>query len=308
MHPICYELRIAVGDAQKEALIDLLGDLGETNFVEGALDFDVEFDYDYEHLAHDYYADLVHNVPLILYSEDLSHLEALKANIEAQAPLRDIRLPESAFALAPLADQNWRESWKASFKPIDVNGIFCILPPWEDKTTFAQPHKIVIDPGMAFGTGQHETTRLCLDIFLRLPTPARVFDVGMGSGILAIAANMRGSTDVLGCDIDPVCVDIAVENATINEVKHCRFTATPIDAIAEKDFDLVFANIQIKPLLRIFPDICARTSANGHIIISGILESERQEFLEALARFEVDVLSVEQLGHWLGILCRLKQR
>lgn len=301
--PLCYELRVSIDDAQKEALVSLLNDLGETTFVEGAVDCDVEFEYNYEHVSHDYYAELAHNVPLSLYGEDLAHLERLRSDLLARADEYGLLLTDAAITLAPIADQNWRDSWKASFKPVDVAGTFVILPPWEDPASFMHPHKIIIDPGMAFGTGQHETTRLCLEMFLNLPTPARVFDVGSGSGILAIAASMAGSAFLLGNDIDAESVKIARENASANGVHNVVFTDATVDAIPEKDFDLIFANIQFKPLSKIFPDITARLAPGGHVLISGILAAEVDEFRDVLASHGAHVLEVKQMGHWTGILC-----
>lgn len=303
-HPICYELRIHISDEHKEQLTDLLHELGEHSFVEGAYDFEVEFEYDYEHLSRDYYGQLVSQVPVIVYSEDLTHLESLKASLLELATQRSVPLQPEQVVLQPIADQNWRESWKASFQPLDIGGKFAILPPWEAPENFAQPHKIVIDPGMAFGTGQHETTKMCLQLLLELPSvPPRVFDVGTGSGILAIAAGMLGCTDILGCDIDENSVEIARENAQLNRVPQARFTATPISEIKETEFDLVFANIQMKPLLKIFGEIAGHTMQGGTIIVSGVLCSEIDEFRALAAQHGVRVMRVVTLGHWSGIVC-----
>lgn len=303
-HPICYELRIHIADEHKEQLTDLLHELEEHNFVEGAFDFEVEFEYDYEHLSRDYYGQLVSQVPVIVYSEDLAHLETLKNSLLALTIERAVPLHSHQIHLQPIADQNWRESWKASFQPIDIGGQFAILPPWEAPENFSQPHKIVIDPGMAFGTGQHETTKMCLQLLLALPTvPPRVFDVGTGSGILAIAAGMLGCTDILGCDIDENSVEIARENAQVNEVPQARFTATPISEIEETEFDLVFANIQMKPLLKIFGEIAGHTRKGGTIIVSGVLSSEIDEFRALAMEHKVQVNQVITLGHWSGIVC-----
>jgi ribosomal protein L11 methyltransferase len=306
--PTCYELRIAIDDGRKDALVELLHALGENEFVEGAVDCDTEVDYDPAGVPSDQYDDFARGSPVIFYDEDRERLETLRANVLARAGDAGLNLGEAAFHLAPLADQNWRESWKASFRPIDVKGVFVILPPWEDPQAFAQPHKIIIDPGMAFGTGQHETTRLCLEMLLELPSiPARVLDVGTGSGILAIAARMRGSALAWGNDVDPQSVLVAKENSRVNGVDdgHTLFTEETAGAIARPDggFDLVFANIQIKPLMRITPEIlgCARVGAP--VLFSGILAEEVDEFLAYLALMPVRVIATRRLGHWMGIHC-----
>lgn len=303
-YPICYELRIHIGDTHKDTLIDILHEYDEHNFVEGALDCDVEFEYDYEHLSRDYYGELVKQVPVILYSEDLSHLQTLKANLLTEASARQIPLTSQQLILQPIADQNWRESWKASFKPIDIAGQFAILPPWENPAEFAHPHKIIIDPGMAFGTGQHETTKLCLELLLEIkPVPQSIFDVGTGSGILAIAAAMLGSQDILGCDIDENSVHIAQVNARDNNIHNARFVSTDIADITETNFDLVFANIQLRPLTKIFGDIVGHTRPGGTIIVSGILKTEIDDFCALVESREAIVKKVVTLGHWSGIVC-----
>lgn len=303
-HPICYELRIHIDDKHKDALVDALHEFDEHNFVEGALDCDVEFEYDYEHLSRDYYGELVRQVPVILYSEDLPHLQGLKDNLLAEMKSRAIPLSEKQIVLQPIADQNWRESWKASFKPIDISGRFAILPPWENPADFPQQHKIIIDPGMAFGTGQHETTRLCLELLLEQKgVPEKVLDVGTGSGILAIAASMLGSKFIIGNDIDENSVHIAQVNAKDNGIHDARFVSTAIDEISETDFDLVFANIQLRPLTKIFGDIVGHTRHGGTIIVSGILTTEIDDFRALVERSGSIVKKVVTLGHWSGIVC-----
>jgi ribosomal protein L11 methyltransferase len=303
-HPICYELRIHTEDSNKDTLIEILHEYDEHNFVEGALDCDVEFEYDYEHLTRDYYGELVKQVPVILYSEDLAHLQNLRGNLLTEAASGRIPLKAEQLTLQPIADQNWRESWKASFKPIDIAGQFAILPPWENPKDFSQPHKIVIDPGMAFGTGQHETTKLCLELLLEAnPVPVSIFDVGTGSGILAIAAAMLGSTNILGCDIDESSVHIAKVNAHDNGINNARFVATPIDKIEETNFDLVFANIQLRPLTKIFGDIVEHTRPGGTIIVSGILKTEIDDFCALVRSHNALVKKTVTLGHWSGIVC-----
>lgn len=310
MTPVCYELRISVPEDRKARLLDLLLFIGEENFVEGALDCDVEFEYGPGHSSRDYYAELARDVPVMLYGEDLAHLEGVRGRIVENLSRFNLQPPDVTQSIAPLADQNWRESWKASFKPIDVDGKLVILPPWEDRAQFSQPHAIVIDPGMAFGTGQHETTRLCLGLLCdyvatrpREAAPWRVFDVGAGSGILAIAARLLGAEEALGCDIDEESVAIAHENAIQNGITQARFTATPLHEIAERDFDLVFANIQMKPLRILMGDIMARLGRHGTLLVSGVLAEEEDEFTSLVAGLGGRVVEVRRDGDWIG--CRI---
>jgi ribosomal protein L11 methyltransferase len=303
MTTTCYELVINVREEEKEVLTSTLNDLGEYSFVEGAIDCDLEFDHD-ELRNVDHYSLHAQGSPVILYSENHAHLTALENNLRALCLERIKREPE--MILRPIADQNWRESWRASFKPVDVQGVFVILPPWENPAHFAQKHKIIIDPGMAFGTGQHETTKLCLELLLSVKGYNRVFDVGTGSGILAIAARMMQAPFVFGCDIDAESVSIAVHNAEKNNTPGITFVSTPIAHISETHFDLVFANIQAKPLRGIMDEIVKRTQSGGRIIFSGVLESELDDFCAFLESKNLEVDKRRVMGHWSGILCTKK--
>jgi ribosomal protein L11 methyltransferase len=300
MTTICYELVISVREEEKEILTNALNDLGEYTFVEGAIDCDLEFDHD-ELRNVDHYSLHAQGTPVILYSENKSHLTKIESELRTLCLERMGREPE--MALRPIADQNWRESWRASFKPVDVQGVFVILPPWENPAGFSHKYKIVIDPGMAFGTGQHETTKICLELLLKVSGYKRVFDVGTGSGILAIAARMMQAPFVFGCDIDAESVHIAVENASKNNTPGIDFVSTPIAHITESNFDLVFANIQAKPLKGIMDEILKRTAPGGRIIFSGVLESELAEFCGFLESKGVEVNERRVMGHWSGILC-----
>jgi ribosomal protein L11 methyltransferase len=300
MNPICYELVISVREEEKDLLTLILNDLGEFSFVEGAIDCDLEFDHD-ELRNKDHYALNAQGTPVIVYSEDMDHLRKVENGLREGCLARIGRDPETI--LRPIADQNWRESWRASFRPVDVAGVFVILPPWEKPAEFAQPHKIVIDPGMAFGTGQHETTKICLELLLKVDGYKRVFDVGTGSGILAIAARMLGAPFVFGCDIDAPSVDIAALNSASNGVSGIRFVCTPIAQIAESGFDLVFANIQARPLKGLMTEILKHTATGGRIIFSGVLESELDDFCEFLCERGVQVNERKIMGHWSGVLC-----
>jgi ribosomal protein L11 methyltransferase len=313
VNPICYELKILVNNHQKDPLVDLLLDLDITEFVEGSVDCDIEFDYNTEHYKHDYYADIDSLSPLVIYSEDLSYLELCKSRILEHTNFQKLGLNKKTIQVVPLADQNWRESWKASFKPILIDGIqngFAIVPPWEAQNEFPQKHKIVIDPGMAFGTGQHETTHLCMQLLIKLSDANSAFksvlDVGTGSGILAIAAHKLGATNIVGNDIDSPSVQIATNNAADNGTTSIFFTDKDISLLGNEPVDLLFANIQFKPLVRILPALRMRLADHSRIIFSGILASEELDFAMELKKAGIDPIEVLHRGDWIGILAKSK--
>jgi ribosomal protein L11 methyltransferase len=303
---ICYELRIQVLEEQKDAVSQLLSELEVGDFVYGQIDCDLEAEYDPNEVFKDLYEKFNQNPPLIVYHEDKEYLASVQKALETLLPKINIPLKSNMFFLEEIADQNWRESWKQSFKPIFVNDIFAILPPWEDLTQFSQKFKIVIDPGMAFGTGQHETTRLCLEMMSNYSVPQRFLDVGTGSGILAIAAKQLGTQFVLGNDIDPECMAVARENAKNNYVETIQFTNKAIFDINEKSFDMIVANIQSKPLKILVPEILKRLDSTGVLILSGILVEEKSDFVDFLNQQGVKVTEIKDLNHWCSIACQSK--
>ena len=185
-----------------------------------------------------------------------------------------------AYALEKVEEQNWVQLTQSQFEPIRVSGRLWIVPSWH---TAPDPDAIVLvlDPGMAFGTGSHPTTRLCLEWLERTVTPGvSVLDYGCGSGILAIAAARLGATDVLGVDIDPQAVTAARNNAERNGVD-VRFD----DSAAEirGQFDLVVANILSNPLKALAPAICSHVRPGGRLALSGILAAQAEELIAAYA-------------------------
>jgi ribosomal protein L11 methyltransferase len=323
--PVCYELKIKAPLAYKDRVIERLLFMGHNSFVEGAVECDIEFDYNTEHFTHDYYDDFPNESPIVFYSENKNELESIQRDLlsgfEKDTDLKTIAQSLEC-VIQPIADQNWRESWKQSFKPLFVGENdrpnLVIAPPWERDTNFKATEKIIIDPGMAFGTGQHETTFLCMSLYLKhfvkLASNSRIgfesrvqniLDVGTGSGILAIAARKFGSLSVIGNDIDAPSIRIAEENAAANAVQNIEFTTRALAELPLGPYDLVFANIQFKPLVRLLPDLSKRMNHTSRIVISGILAVEKQEFEVEMNQNGLRYLEVEQKGDWIGILaCR----
>lgn len=199
--------------------------------------------------------------------------------LEACAPLAGLeRTP--AYALEKVEEQNWVQLTQSQFDPIRISGRLWIVPSWH---TAPDPDAIVLvlDPGMAFGTGSHPTTRLCLEWLERNVSPGvSLLDYGCGSGILAIAAARLGADDVLGVDIDPQAVSAAKSNAERNEVSaHFADSAGEIKG----QFDIVVANILSNPLKALAPAICSHARPGGKLALSGILAEQTEELIAAYA-------------------------
>lgn len=187
-----------------------------------------------------------------------------------------------AFTLAEVAEQNWVQLTQAQFDPIRVSQRLWIVPSWHeapDPTAIV----LVLDPGMAFGTGSHPTTRLCLEWLEReVRDGVSVLDYGCGSGILAIAAARLGAGEVLGVDIDAQAVTAAQSNAERNAVS-ARFADSAKEIHGQ--FDVVVANILSNPLKALAPAICSHVLPGGRLALSGILAEQADELIAAYAPY-----------------------
>lgn len=199
-------------------------------------------------------------------------------------------------------NRDWLIEWKKHWKPTETSG-FIIAPPWE---TVADNEKIVIsiEPNMAFGTGTHETTRLCLEAINKYYDPGESFlDVGTGTGILAIAAaklNDGVQTEIVACDIDADSIAIARENATLNGVADMIvFEAQSVTA-ATRAFDFVCANLTLDVILPNLHLLVAKT--RRVLVLSGILLNQEDETIAALRGAGISNAQVERSGEWIAVI------
>ncbi len=183
--------------------------------------------------------------------------------------------------ISELVDQDWVRLTQSQFTPVPVTPTFWVVPSWHEAPAEAQ--KVIrLDPGMAFGTGTHPTTRMCLRWIAnhaaeRAGHWSRVLDYGCGSGILAIGAALHGAFNVDAVDIDPAAVQATMENATANGV-HLR---TGLPELADGAYPLVLANILATPLKLLAPLLCGHVQGGGHLVLAGILDRQADELIEA---------------------------
>ena len=209
-------------------------------------------------------------------------------------------------SLSPLEERvmeegEWMESWKSHFSVLHL-GRIVICPSWMEYE--AKPGEVVIgmDPGMAFGTGHHPTTRMCLTELEKLVMPdVRVMDVGTGSGILTVAAAKLGAAHVLALDIDPIAIKAARANVKANGlqrvVKVQRHPLSPEDSVGS-GFDLVVANLYTKVILSIAPALVAQLVPQGNLIVSGIMADRVQEVERHLEAAGCTLLRMAREGDW----------
>jgi ribosomal protein L11 methyltransferase len=182
--------------------------------------------------------------------------------------------------ITPVADQDWVRLTQSQFAPVEITSDFWIVPTWHEPPAVARTI-IRLDPGLAFGTGTHPTTRMCLRWIANHKPAERVLDYGCGSGILAIGAAKFGAASVVAVDIDEAAVESTHLNAVANEV---QLTAGLPD-LAQGKFGLVLANILATPLKVLAPLLCAHVASGGHLVLAGILERQRDELVAAYAPY-----------------------
>ena len=183
-------------------------------------------------------------------------------------------------------EEDWADSWKQYYKPIKTGKKLVIVPVWETYEAEEGEITVLMDPGMAFGTGTHETTRLCAGFVENYTTPGcTVLDVGCGSGILAIAASRLGAGKCFACDIDPVAVRVAKENTELNNTPNVECAVSDLlkqTPKIEGGYQVVVANIVADIIIRLAPDVGEYLADGGVFIVSGIIEERAGEVLTAL--------------------------
>ena len=205
-----------------------------------------------------------------------------------------------------VAEQDWTESWKAAFRPFRLGSHMVIKPSWETFETQPGDHIIEIDPGMAFGTGTHETTGMCVELVERYVKPGdRVIDIGTGTGILAIAAAHMGANPVLATDLDKVAVRVAAENVKINGFEGVIETRCGdlLDVVSESG-DVVIANIIADVIILLAEPVRARIVDGGVFICSGIAVNRLDDVLAALNAAHYKVLETLTQGEWAAVASR----
>jgi len=227
-------------------------------------------------------------------------LDALRIYGAPAASLIDLRAHE-------VPDRDWLAEWKKDWQPVEV-GRFIIAPPWiesEPPAVAGGPTRdritIRINPGMAFGTGTHETTRLCLKAIEKHFRGGSFLDVGTGTGILAIAAaRMFPQARIEGCDTDPEAIEIAKENAHLNDAAaHIAFS---IGSVNERtaSASLVCANLTAPVIVELLPSLLAATC--GRLVLCGILDSQIELVQERLRDLGAEALEIDQEGEWVAIV------
>jgi ribosomal protein L11 methyltransferase len=237
----------------------------------------------------------------------LAAVDADHAAIVAQAAAAS-RSGEISYVVRDVAEQDWVRLTQSQFDPIHIGKNIWVVPSWHDAP---DPNGLVLelDPGLAFGTGSHPTTRLCMEWLEAHPVQGlSVLDYGCGSGILAMVAKKLGAAQVLGVDIDPQAIESANYNAGRN---HCKIVFFLPDAFAlsaaNQQFDIVVANILSGPLKLMAPMLAGRVAPGGTLVLSGVLAEQAEEVATAYAPF-IKMSVATQLDGWVALAGCLPDR
>ena len=239
-------------------------------------------------------------------------LEETRQKLEESLYFLGMIQPLPAPVFTPLADQNWMEAWKVHYQPIPIGKRLIIVPAWLESPN-ASRISIRIDPGMAFGTGTHPTTQLCLELLESCtPKDGDVIDVGCGSGILSVAALKLGAGFALGVDIEEASVKASRENADANGIPADQFViglGSVTEVLAGKfqirNAPLVLVNILAPIIIRLFDmGLADLVSTGGALILSGILAEQAEGVIFSAKAHGLNLMEKRQIGDWVALLVR----
>jgi len=253
------EIMVTTPEESQDALINKMSEMGAIGFVE-------------------------QDGGLIGYFEPKQSPAEICNELGRFRPLLETSGLDASFSLSHnvLPEKDWNETWKKNFTPIDVGDNLTIIPSWLQQETDRIP--VIIDPGMVFGTGHHETTRTCLSLIeqaSKKENTRRLLDIGTGTGILAIGAGRLGFEEVVAVDIDPLCVDAAARNAAANRLSCVEILEGGI-LVVTGTFDVIVANLLSEILIEIATDLAARLHPGGIAILSGMLNGQEYGVIQAM--------------------------
>ena len=302
----CRQLTIDVPEDLKDAVIGELSEYGAAGIWESGEPF--------PGIAR---LEVYYNSPLSS-PVDLKDLESRVQSVFLRA-----NLPPPQITVETVTDRDWLGEWKKSYVSFPIGRRFFIIPSWSEAPCPADRMPIRIDPGQAFGTGTHETTQLTLEILedhaAGLDFRGPVLDLGTGSGILAIAARLLGCANIIGCDIDPDSIRVAVENIDRN-VRDQRSECKPdraqpsnhllpvfcgsIDAIVSGSVQLLLCNLTADVIVLLFEEVNRTVRPGGSAILSGILVEQRSQIYEVAVRTGWAIEDDRTRGEWIALTIR----
>ena len=240
------------------------------------------------------------NIKLGAYFHEETNVDDIKQTVEAEFARAGRRDAIISFSMSTVPDQDWMQKWKEGFEAVEIGNRLVVAPSWKLPTKRDGQVLIQIDPGMAFGTGTHETTRLCLQGIERYWHGGSLLDVGTGTGILAIAAALLApDSRVVAIDVDPQAVEVARENIAINNVSSSieLLEGQPRN-LAGQQFNIAVANLTAEVIVDLLPDLTSCLATQGLMILSGILSESAEQVERTLAAYGLRVTQRRDAGEW----------
>jgi len=274
-----YELAITAPDESRDAIMNKMTDMGSTGFLEK-------------------------EGKILAYFEENIDIDGV---CEVLSVFRDVLRssgldPVFSFEYTLLPDKDWNENWKKNLVPIDIGEDLTIIPSWLKKDTSRIP--VIIDPGMVFGTGYHETSQTCLIIIEKISKGGHkesCLDIGTGSGILAVGAAKLGFRNVTAVDIDPMAIDAAKRNVEENSLSNVLIKEGDIKAV-EGHFDLIVANLLSGILVDIVPEVLSKLNPCGKAILSGMLAGQEDDVRKAYEKAGLTLNEIVVSGKWVTLV------
>ncbi|MDM5211640.1 50S ribosomal protein L11 methyltransferase [Peribacillus sp. NJ4] len=233
-------------------------------------------------------------------------VDAIKESIN-NLHLFDIDLGKNVVSISEVNEEEWATAWKKYYNPVKISERFTIVPTWEDYTPVSSDELIIeLDPGMAFGTGTHPTTVMCIQALERTVRPGDlVVDVGTGSGVLSIAAALLDAKRIQSLDLDEVAVQSAIQNVELNNVqdKVSVSKGNLLDGVNEHA-DVVVANILAEVIMRFTDDVAKVVKPGGYFIASGIIQPKKQDVKDAITGSGFTISETILMEDWVAIIAK----
>ncbi|OPZ85485.1 MAG: Ribosomal protein L11 methyltransferase [Firmicutes bacterium ADurb.Bin419] len=306
---IWHEVRIKTTEEAYDAITEMLTSIGaggvaieDPNDIISELSKPDTLDY----ADDEFLSSLEEGVTIKAYFSEERNISELTSIIEEKLKFisQFLDVGEGFVGTSSVDDEDWSTSWKKYYKPLNLTDKLVIKPSWEDYEIKNDEIVIEMDPGMAFGTGTHETTKMCSVLLEKYVKPEdTVIDLGCGTGILSIIAAKLGAKSVTAVDIDEVAVRVARENCGINGVDNTveAFRGV-IDDLKEKKADIIVANIIANVIIDISGKVSSYLKKDGLFITSGIIKERSQEVLDAYTKLGFKCEQFEELGEWVAIV------
>lgn len=307
------ELIIRTTNEAKEAIANILNDFGANGVVieepyiltEKSYQFGELYAIDAEKFTRD-------GVTIKAYFVQDENWNQLKVDIEnriKELPTFHIDIGNYSLTVQRVKESDWENEWKRYFKPLQVTDRFTIVPTWESYERDNEDELLILmDPGMAFGTGSHATTKLSLIALEKIVKPDDIIiDVGSGSGILSIATCLLGARHVFSYDLDPVAVNSTKYNRDLNELTD-KITVRKNDLLKdihhEEKADVIVANILAHIILQLIDDAKQQLKDRGYFIVSGIIEKESEKITERLLNSDFTIVEKLTEDHWVTLIAQ----